>query len=125
MPVRVAGAAGQDIASPAVRTADFDELMREDPGVAAGESVRFGNRRSAGLDGPRFELRREARAVEQSARETRRGLTPFGRIKAHGDIIPRAHRRTPFPDSELTLARPTRALEEPGRAEVIEKRKEH
>ena len=99
--------------------------MREHPGITTGEGIGFGNRRGAGFDGPSLELRREVRAIKQRDRETRRGLAPFDRIEAHGDILPRAHRRTPFPESELTLARPARTPEEPARTEVMEEGEEH
>ena len=116
---------GEDAACPTVGAAHLDEVMGEDAGVASSESIGFGDRRGAGFDGPRFELGREVRAVEQRDRQTRRGLTPFDRIEARGDILPRAQRRTPFPDAELTLARPQHAPGKPARTEVMEERKEH
>jgi hypothetical protein len=41
---------GQDAAGPAVRTTDLDELMREGPGISAGEGIGFRDRRVAGGD---------------------------------------------------------------------------
>ena len=125
MAVWVDGASGEHITGPTVGPADFDELVREDPGVTAGEGIGLGDGRRAGFDGPSLELRGEVRAVEERDRETRRRLTPGRGIEAHGDIFPRAHRRTPFPESELTLARPPGATSEPSRTEVMEEREEH
>ncbi len=79
---------------------------------------------SAG-DRPRFELRREVRAVELGDRQARGVDPPFRRIETNGEILPRAQRRTPFPDAELTLARPQHAPEQPARTEVMEEREEH
>jgi len=123
--VRVRRMTGQDAAGPAVRTTDLDELMREDPGISAGEGIGFRDRRVTGGDGPGFERRREVRSVEERDREPRRGLTPSRGVEADGEILPRAPRRTPFPESELTLARPPSATSEPSRAEVMEEREEH
>ena len=125
MLVRIGRMPGEHATRPTIRTADFDELMREHPGVTAGESIGLGDRRAAGFDGPGFELRSEVRAVEQRDRETRRVLTPIYGVEADGEILPRAQRRTPLPDTELTLARPARSLEKPARTEVMEERKEH
>ena len=125
MATRLDRTAGQDITRPAIRATDFDELVREGPGVAAGEGIGFGDGSMSAFQRPRVQLRREVRAVEQCDRKTRRGLTPFHGIEAHGDVLPRAHRRTPFPESELTLARPERTPEQPARTEVMEEREEH
>jgi hypothetical protein len=116
---------GQDAAGPAVRTTDLDELMREGPGISAGEGIGFRDRRVAGGDGPGFERRREVRTVEERDRETRRGLSPSRGVEADGEILPRAPRRTPFPESEPALARPPGATSEPSRAEVMEEREKH
>ena len=48
--VRVRRMTGQDAAGPAVRTTDLDELMREGPGISAGEGIGFRDRRVAGGD---------------------------------------------------------------------------
>ena len=125
MLVRIGRMPGEHATRPTIRTADFDELMREHPGVTAGESIRLGDRSGAGLDGPRFELRREVSPIQIRDRQTRRVLTPIYGVEADGDILPRAQRRTPLPDTELTLARPARSLEKPARTEVMEERKEH
>ena len=63
MPVRIGRMPSEDAARPAIRAADFDEVMREDTGVPAGEGVRFRSRRAAGFDGPSFELRRQVGLV--------------------------------------------------------------
>ena len=104
---------------------DLDEVMGEDAGVTAGEGIGLGNRSVTGIDGPGFELRREVSPIQIRDRQTRRGPSPSDRIEVVREILPRTHRRTPFPEPELTLARPAHAPEEPGRAEVMEERKEH
>jgi hypothetical protein len=63
--------------------------------------------------------------VEERDRETRRGLSPSRGVEADGEILPRAPRRTPFPESEPALARPPGATSEPSRAEVMEEREKH
>jgi len=125
MATGIEGTAREDVARPAIRPADLDELMREDPGVAAGEGVRLGDRRRAGFDRPGLELRGELRPVEQRERETGRVAAPCGRVEADREFLPRTHRGASFPDPELTLARPARAPEEPARTEVDEERQEH
>ena len=125
MGVGIGGMTGQDATRPAVGAADLDELMREDAGITAGEGVRLGDGRMSAGDRPCFELRREVRAIEQGDGEPRRVSPPLRRIEAGGAIFPRPHRRTPFPDPQLTLACPAHAPEKPGRAEVMEQREEH
>ena len=125
MGVGIGGMSGEDAARPAVGPADLHQPMREDPCVTSGEGVRLGDRRMSAGDRPRFELRREVRAVELSDRQARRADPPFRRIEPDGEILPWAQRRTPFPDAELTLARPQRTPEQPARTEVMEERKEH
>ena len=123
--VRVRRVAREHAAGPAIRPTDFDELVREDPGVTAGESVGLGDGSGAGLDRPGFELRGEMSAIQSRDRKTRRMSAPAAGVEADGEFLPRAHRRTPFPDAQSTLARPARTPEEPARTEVMEEREEH
>ena len=125
MLVRIGRMPGEDATRPTVRAADLDEVMGEDAGVTAGKGIGLRNRSVTGLDGPGFELRREVSPIQIRDRQTRRGPSPSDRIEAVREILPRTHRRTPFPEPELTLARPAHAPEEPGRAEVMEEREEH
>ena len=124
MLVRIGRMSGEDAARPTVRSPHLDEVMGEDAGVTAGEGVGLRNWSVAGLDGPGFELRREVRPIQIRDRQTRRVLSPSDRIEAVREILPRTHRRTPFPEPELTLTRPTHATEEPTWTEVMEERKE-
>ena len=115
----------EDAPGPPIRTTNLDKVMGKDAGVTAGEGVGLRNWSVAGLDGPGFELRREVSPIQIRDRQTRRVLSPSDRIEAVREILPRTHRRTPFPEPELTLARPAHAPEEPGRAEVMEEGEEH
>jgi len=63
MLVRIGRMSGEDATRPTVGAADFNQLMGENAGVPAGESVRFRNRRAAGFDGPSFELRRQVEPI--------------------------------------------------------------
>lgn len=125
MCVRIDGTAREHVARPAVGAADFGQAVREDPGITTGEGVRFGDRRMAGFERPRFERRREVGTVEPGDRQARGVGPPLRGIEAGGEILPRAERRTPLPEPELTLARPQRTPGEPARAEVMEEREEH
>ena len=107
----VDGTTREHVTCPSVRSADFDQLMREDTGITTGESIGLRDRCGARFDGPSFELWRKVSAIKQGDRETRRRLTPFRRIKADGEIFPRPERRPPFPDPQPTLARPSHATE--------------
>ena len=116
---------GEDAPGPPIRTTNLDEVMGEDARIPAGKGIRFGGRRAAGFDRPSFELRRKVGPVQVGDRQTRRMGTPIRRIEVLREILPRTHRRTPFPGPELTLTRPAHATEEPVRAEVMEEGKEH
>ena len=117
-------ASGEDAARPTVGPADFDELMGEHPGVAAGKGISFGYRRGARFDGPSFELRGEIRSVELCDRQTRRIGAPSNGFETVREIFPRAERRPPFPDTKPALARPPHAPGQPERTEVMEEREE-
>ena len=79
----------EDAARPTVRPADFHQLMRKHAGITPGESVGFGDGRSAGFDGPGFELRGEVSAIESCDRQARRSRAPVGRIEAGREFRPR------------------------------------
>jgi len=64
-------------------------------------------------------------AIQPGDREARSIGPPAAGIEADGEFFPRAHRRTPFPDAQSTLARPQSATSEPGGTEVMEEREEH
>ena len=125
MLVRIGRMPGEDTTRPTIRAADLDEVMGEDPGVTAGEGICFGDRSGAGLDGPSFERRREVSPIQIRDRQAGRVLVPGGWVVPLRKILPRTHRRTPFPEPKLTLARPAHATGQPARTEVKEERKEH
>ncbi len=125
MLVRVGRMPGEDATRPPIRAADFNEAMGEGAGVPSGEGVGFGGRRAAGFDGPGFELRRQVGSIQVGDGQARRGLAPGGWVKPLREILPRAHRRAPFPEPEFSLTRPTHATGKPARTEVMEERKEH
>ena len=116
---------GEDAPGPPIRTTNLDKVMGKDAGVTAGEGVSFRGRRAAGFDRPGFELRRKVGPVQVGDWQARRMGTPIRRIEVLREILPRTHRRTPFPGPELTLTRPAHATGKPARAEVMEEREKH